>query len=611
MSAGPATILSICADVVLAIFAAALLFLVIWQDRHRRSNQYFGLCMAVFALYGGIDAAWQVPQQFDLQPEPLLYATSTLYVLGIILLFNFTLAFAGVPRRVRQIEHWVSAPLGIIFLGLMWFGQLYRDLEPRTNGSYDYSYTTLGLVGVGIVLAYLLANIVLLYTQGQQHIRALSAPLLLLIAGQLGHTLSDPLHTYSFNLIAITVAVVMVGRLVVKYQVFQPLADLNQQLAAKNEQLLVATQMKSQFLANMSHELRTPLNSIIGYTELVTAETYGALTERQQDRLAKVTNNGRLLLELINDVLDLSKIDAGRLDLKLTTVPAGAMLDSLLDSFEPRAREKGLALVRGYGTLPPLHVDETRTRQIISNLLSNAIKFTNQGVVIVRGHYDTDHQQVILSVTDTGIGIPPEQQPFIFEAFHQADGSLTRRYEGTGLGLAIARRLAELHGGRIWFETTPGRGSTFHVALPAASSHPQVIHTLEPKARRAGGPVILAIDDDTETLEVLQDILQAENFRVYGTTDANEGLRLAHELHPALITLDVHMPGMDGWQVLEALRRDPHTAHTAVLIVSATEEHDVAHKLGAAGFLAKPIDPPTLLAHVRRLLAADRQEAHG
>jgi signal transduction histidine kinase len=197
------------------------------------------------------------------------------------------------------------------------------------------------------------------------------------------------------------------GRAVVNYQVFQPLADLNAELARKNAEIQEATLKKSQFLANMSHELRTPLNSIIGYTELVDNGTYGALGEVQQDRLRKVTRNGRVLLDLINDVLDLSRIEAGRVEARPRPVPTTDLLNSLIAEFEPQARARGLEMVRGYGKLPAMRVDEDLTRQILSNLLSNAVKYTDTGSVIVRGDFDESRHQVVLTITDTGLGIDP------------------------------------------------------------------------------------------------------------------------------------------------------------------------------------------------------------
>jgi signal transduction histidine kinase/CheY-like chemotaxis protein len=596
-----ATTVSISASIALAVFGAALALLVIVQGPRCRSTQYFALCMAVFTLYGIFNTIWQVPQQFDLEPEPVLYITTTAYVLGIILLFNFVASFAGIPLRFRRSQQMIAIPAGIVFVGLVWTGEIYQNFRPRAGGSYYYDLTTLGLIGAGLVVVYLLALIGLLYHEHKPRANELSVPVIVLVLGVAGFSFGSILREHAVNVISMTISVVMVGRLIVNSQVFQPLADLNDQLVQKNAELFEATRRKSQFLANMSHELRTPLNSIIGYAELVINRTYGDLTDLQADRLQKVAKNGYLLLELINDVLDLSKIEAGRLRLTFTEVNTAELLDSMIDSFEPKAREKKLTLVRGYSDLPALWVDDNRVRQILANLLSNAIKFTNEGVVIVRGHLDAEKKQVVISVTDTGIGIDPENQERVFEAFHQPDNQ-TPHTEGSRLGLALTRRLTELHNGRIWFESVVGQGTTFHVALPAADASVQPVLVTKP-GPRATGPVILAIDDNFEAVELLQDYLEAAHFRVYGTCSANEGLRMAHEVHPNLITLDVRMPGIDGWQVMEVLRRDPETAAIPILIITATDEHHRATTAGANGFMTKPVKPAVLLEHVNRLLA--------
>jgi signal transduction histidine kinase len=601
MSVGSATLISLSANVTLAVSGAALVLLVWWQDVRHRGNQYFGLCMAFFALYGAFNCPMQVAQQYDLDPVPLLKLLSTFYIAGIVLLFNFVLAFAGLPRGFRQVQSVISIPLSVVFIALIWSGNIYRHFRPLATGGYRYSLTPVGLMGIGVAMFYLLSMVVLLYRQHNPLARDLSLPIGLLVLGVLIFSVMPRAREYSLNAVAITVAVVMLGRTVIRQEVFKPLADLNDALALKNEELAEATHQKVQFLANMSHELRTPLNSILGYTELVGGGTYGDLTELQKDRLQKVMRNGRLLLQLINDVLDLSKIEAGRLDLRITQVPTVELLDSLLQEYEPRALEKGLSLVRGYGGLPALGADEARVRQILGNLLSNAIQFTEHGVVIVRGHFDAVRQQVVVSVTDTGPGIDPALQEHIFDAFRPTDGLVPQPYEVTGLGLAIARRLTEMHGGSLWFESVVGQGTTFHVALPSGETIVDTATVIQPKARTRG-PLILVIDDDREAVEVLKDQLETAHFRVCGVCDANEALRLAHELSPALITLDIKMPGMDGRQVLTALRSDPMTASIPVLIISAMDKESPEQYADANGFVLKPVKPDILLEHVRRLL---------
>lgn len=609
MSIDTASFISISANITLAVFGVALALLVVWQDPRRLSNQYIGVSMTLFGLYGVFNTVWQVPQQYELEPEPLLYITTTLYIIAIILLFNFVIVFAGVPRRIRQIEHVISVPLGLVFIGLIWADRMYENFEPRPSGGYDYSLNPIGMVGVGLILLYLLVSVGLLLAQRQGKARELSAPMLILMAGIALFSAGPEVRRYSLNAMAMTVALVLLGRAVLKYQVFQPLADLNHELALKNVQLAEAAHMKSQFLANMSHELRTPLNSIIGYTDLVINRTYGDLNELQADRLRKVMRNGHLLLALINDVLDLSKIEAGRLDLIFARVPAHRLLDGLLEPYEMNAREKGLTLLRDYDELPMLWADEERVRQILGNLLSNAIKFTEHGRIVMRARFDSSSRRVVFSVEDTGIGIDPAHRERIFEAFQQTDGSLTRAYEGTGLGLTLARRLTEMHSGTIWLESQPGQGSTFFVALPLAEDYAVTPAIVQP-GPNAKGPIILAIDDNREAVEVLQGHLEPSRFRVYGACSAAEGLRLAGDLRPVLITLDLRMPDMDGWQVIDMLKQNPQTASIPVLIITAADDGDVRKRVGSEYYLTKPVKTQDLLDRVRRLLATslDRRE---
>jgi signal transduction histidine kinase/ActR/RegA family two-component response regulator len=613
MSIGFATIFSLCTNVTLAIFGSALVLLILWQGLRRHSNQYLALCMAIFALYGALNAPMQVAQQAHLKPKPLLNLLITLYVVGLILMFNFVLSFAGVSRPQRWRERALSVPLGAIFVVAIWSGYVHQDLTAFPDGGFRYSLAPAGWAGGAMAIIYMIGIITVLWRLNNPRARELTVPVALLVIGVLAFSATPGLRRYSLNAAAMTVAVVMVGRIVLKYQVFQPLADLNTELDRKVNELYEATQAKSRFLANMSHELRTPLNSIIGYTELVTKGTYGNLGDLQNDRLQKVHRNGRVLLELINDVLDLSKIEAGRMILTMETVPTGELLDGLLDEFKPAADEKGLSLVRGYSQLPALCVDKARVQQILSNLISNAIKFTDTGAVIVRGHFNRQAKQVVLTVTDTGPGISHDRQDRLFDAYLDSESLLTRQREGTGLGLAIAHRLTAMHDGQMWFDSTPGQGTTFNVALPAAEETIPDGRILEPKNRR--GAIILAIDDDYEALEVLQGNLEAARFRVYGACNANDGLRLAHEIRPALITLDVLMPGIDGWQMLETLRRDPLTANIPVLLISAMDNSEQAKIAGADGFLRKPAPADTLLAEVRRLMTRSdhtpnsRQEA--
>ena len=601
MSIVSPAIVSIITNTTLNIFAAALMLVVLWQNARKPSNRYFALCMLVFTSYGAANLLWAIAQRLNLdQPERVLYIATTLYVTGIILLFNFVIAFAGLPRYIRWFERLISIPLGVVFVVLLWSGEMFVDCTPLGDGSLSYRHdiTPLGQLGIGITIGYLLSIVGLLFAQRNPRARELSVPVVVFVLGVLGFSASQDLRTYSLNAISILIAILLLGRLMLKYEVFLPLAELNTELIRKNEQLVQATQMKSQFLANMSHELRTPLNSIIGYAELVISRIYGDLTPLQEDRLQKVARNGRLLLELINDVLDMSKIEAGRLYLTMGEIDSAALLDDVLADFEAQACAKGLRLVRGYGPLPPLYGDEGRIRQILANLVSNAVKFTHEGVIIVRGHFNATRQQVILTVTDTGIGITPADQQHVFDAFHYRSSAVARQHEGTGLGLAIARRLAEMHGGSLWFESAAGRGSSFHVALPTTDNLDPPPLILEPRAR-VDGPIIVAIDSDYESLRDVQRHLESDAFRVYGAQTGNDGLRLVYALKPALVALDPVRLGADGERVMDVLRHDPAVADIPILVIA-----DDPAAFAPDGALQRPFERDDLIQHIYRRLAA-------
>jgi signal transduction histidine kinase/CheY-like chemotaxis protein len=603
MAIGFTTLLSLSADAILTILGLALAFLVIWQDARRRSNQHFSLCMIVFALYGALSCPFKVAQIYDLDAEFLLNSLTTLYIIGFSLLLSFLLAFAGLSSRARWIERAIRLPLAGALILLTWTNQIYTHLEPMSDGGYRYGVTDVSRGAVVLTGLYLLAVIAILYRQRTPQARELFLSVSILPFGLLGFVLLSGFRVYEANVLVVTITVVMVGRLVLKYQVFNPLEDLNSALEITNLELAEATRLKSQFLANMSHELRTPLNSILGYTELITNGTYGSLTDTQRDRLEKVTRNGRRLLDLINDVLDLSRIEAGRLDLRPQRVETGPLLDALLTEAEPLAQAKGLALVHGYAELPAIRADEARAHQILWNVITNAIKFTEKGTVSLRGYCAAESGQVVFSVTDTGPGIAPSEREHIFEAFHQADESPYQRHEGTRLGLALARLLVQMQQGRIWFESAVGKGSTFFIALPVADEKPPVAPVLKP-GPRARGPVLLAIDPNREALEVLQAQLEQAGFQVYGTSAANEGLHLAHDLKPALIALEVRMLDLPGEQVIASLRNDPVTAQIPVLVVSTTTADQHPLKVaGASGFVTKPAPVNVLVEQIHRLLA--------
>jgi len=375
-------------------------------------------------------------------------------------------------------------------------------------------------------------------------------------------------------------------------------ARLFRDLQEKGRALELASQHKSQFLANMSHELRTPLNAILGYSEMLQEEAEDLGTESFVPDLKKINAAGKHLLELINAVLDLSKIEAGRMDLFLEDFEVATLVQEIAAMIQPLAEKNRNRLeVRCAADAGTMHADLTKVRQALFNLLSNACKFTEHGTVAlaaVREALD-GADWLTFTVNDTGIGMTPEQMSHLFEAFAQADATVGRRYGGTGLGLALSRRLARLMGGDITVASEPDRGSTFTMRLPV-----EVTETIEaPRATPAvpaGAGTVLVVDDEAVVRDLMQRFLTREGFRVVTATGGEEGLRLARQLRPDVITLDVLMPGVDGWAVLTALKADHELADIPVIMLTILDDKNLGYALGAADYLTKPVDRDRLAA---------------
>src|SRR5262245_1521910 len=383
-------------------------------------------------------------------------------------------------------------------------------------------------------------------------------------------------------------------------------ANLFTEVEEKSRQLEIASQHKSQFVASMSHELRTPLNAIIGLTEMMVSNAPRFGTEKAAEPLRRVHRAGNHLLGLINQVLDLSKIEAGKLELSPESVSVAPLLDEVVGTARQLAEQnKNRVIVEAQENLGPLNVDPMRLRQILLNLLSNACKFTKQGEVVLRVQSVVDGRNWIeFTVSDTGIGMTPEQLGKLFEEFAQADSSTARRYGGTGLGLAISRKLARMMGGDVTVASEPGKGSIFTVRLPGGTGASARGSTDAGRSPRTD--CVLVIDDDATARELIADQLKAEGFSVMTAAGGLEGLKLAKELRPVAITLDVMMPDLDGWSVLAALRQDNELAEIPVIMVTIVDEHRRGVSLGAAGYLTKPIDRERLHRLVGRFRAAAR-----
>jgi PAS domain S-box-containing protein len=383
-----------------------------------------------------------------------------------------------------------------------------------------------------------------------------------------------------------------------------------EELRRQKEAAEEANRAKSTFLANMSHELRTPLNAIIGYSEMLLEETTDQGQSAMLPDLEKIRTAGKHLLTLINDILDLSKIEAGKIELVLETFGVSGLIAEIVTTIKPLLERNGNTLeVHGADTGDLMYADPVRVRQCLLNLLRNACKFTEQGTITlqVRRVTESGGDWITFRVTDTGIGMTPEQQSRLFQDFSQADASTTRRYGGTGLGLAISQRFCHMMGGDIMVESIPGQGSTFTLVLPAEVQKRPTIATVqrEQKADTVvqtalthgsdGQHIVLVIDDDPVSLDLMVRLLTKKGLHVVATSSGRAGLWLAQILRPAAITLDLKMPDMDGWAVLTALRADPLLAPIPVIVLTIMDDEHMSYTLGASGYLAKPIDPERLI----------------
>ncbi|MGD9825645.1 response regulator, partial [Desulfobacter sp.] len=390
----------------------------------------------------------------------------------------------------------------------------------------------------------------------------------------------------------------------------QQSTELNQQnieLEYRRRQVEEANRLKSQFLSNMSHELRTPLNSVNTLSRVLISQAGERLSPEENSYLEIIERNGKHLLSLINDILDLSKIEAGKMDLHLTRFSLAAAIDNVVETLVPLARKKGIALeAKLPGSISLIESDEAKVHQVLENIIANAVKYTEKGSVCVSV---LEHQNYFdIKVEDTGIGISTKDLPTIFEEFRQADGTTTRKFEGTGLGLAIAYKAARLLGGDVKVSSVIGQGSVFTVqipvscdsAVPASSSavDEPALPDLPPDRQ---GHAILIVDDDPEMRGLLAHAFQEAGYPTLTAATGREALKLAGTRQPLAITLDVVMPDMDGWEVLVRLKENPDTAPIPVVIISVTDDRDTGSALGAVGYITKPVDYQKLIREIKKI----------
>ena len=373
-------------------------------------------------------------------------------------------------------------------------------------------------------------------------------------------------------------------------------ARLFRELETKTKELEIASRHKSEFLASMSHELRTPLNAVIGFSEVLLDRMFGEINERQDEYLHDIRNSGKHLLALLNEILDLSKVEAGQMVLEPSTFRVGGALEYTLAMVRERAAQHAITVtVQVADDVETVVADELRFKQVVLNLVSNAVKFTpDGGSVSIRAYREGN--ELIVTVADTGIGVPPEDQERIFESFQQGRRGPSKE-EGTGLGLTLSRRIVGLFSGRMWLESTPGIGSTFGFAIPGLPQREDQV------ASPGSGelPVVVLVDDDRASLDLLSAYLDGSPARVLRAWDGVEALELVRRVLPAAVVLDIQLPRLDGWQVLAELKADPATAAIPVVIASVLDDRSRGLALGADEYLLKPVRRDDLLDTLQRV----------
>jgi signal transduction histidine kinase/DNA-binding response OmpR family regulator len=400
---------------------------------------------------------------------------------------------------------------------------------------------------------------------------------------------------------------------------------INEELHRTNQQLEAVSQLKSEFLANMSHELRTPLNAIIGFSEILCDQSFGTLNEKQRRYAENVVVSGKHLLQLINEILDLAKVESGKMQLHPETFAVANMLAEIANFVKGLAAQKEITIRQRLSPrLVTVTADPKKLKQIFYNLLSNAIKFTpNKGWVEIStdvvGDFEmSDGDQFVLRryaefcVRDNGIGIDKAEHERIFQEFQQVDGSHARQYEGTGLGLALTKKLVELHGGSIWLESEKGKGCSFYFTLPVSDK--DVIEPRKTPVSTGGGgtaaaesreprgdEVVLVVEDDPHSFELITTYLEEAGYRVVHAADGDEAMKAARSIHPAIITLDIILPNKDGWKILQELKASPDTRDIPVLITSVLQDEETGFAMGAADYIVKPVSRRDLLERLERL----------
>jgi len=382
------------------------------------------------------------------------------------------------------------------------------------------------------------------------------------------------------------------------------MAAQNTEMETQQIQVEEANRLKSEFLSNMSHELRTPLNSVMALSQVLIRQAEDKLSEEELNYLKVIARNGKNLLALINDILDLAKIESGKMDFRAKLFSLSSAVEVIIERLEPVAEDKGIELsLKIADDLPQLESDEKRVHQILQNLIGNAVKFTSAGNVTVTARSDAEN--VHIEISDTGIGISEKNLPLIFEEFRQVDGTTARQYEGTGLGLSIAYKAVSALGGDLAVESTLGKGSKFSLTLPIRWQ--RIVPGSEsfvpkPTAKKLSSQkTVLVVDDQPEVVTMIADYLSQAGYNTITATYGAQALELAEKYRPFAITLDIIMPDMDGFEVLQRLKESPTTRSIPTIIISIADDRETGFALGAVGYITKPVNKDTLIAEIKKI----------
>lgn len=389
-------------------------------------------------------------------------------------------------------------------------------------------------------------------------------------------------------------------------RISQELLTANVQLAQRARALIEASEAKARFLTTMSHELRTPLNAVLGYAGLLSDGVYGSVSEQQERAVQAIVRRAKDLQLLIDDVLDLSKIESGRAELRVDEFDPSAVLAEVKEAVGAFARDKNLRVSVRTKIRRRVRLDRGKYKQVVLNLASNAVKFTPEGGEVELSVEESDGDTMVTYVRDTGIGIAPENLDVIFDDFQQVESGNTRRFQGIGLGLSIVKRTVDLLGGDVTVKSEPGRGTAFTMRFPIRPEGEALVGesgAIPDDAALSNDPILVAIDDDPEVIALLRDSLAPAHFRVVGALNGDRGMELARILKPFAITLDITMPEKDGWQVLREVKADPELCRIPVIIMSIVSERSLGFSLGVADYLVKPVDRRVLIDVLERLRA--------